>query len=263
MWSHQLDYAWRTDRGRVRAHNEDAVGVHPALGLIMVADGVGGASAGEVASRTAVETIAERFRRHPSPRHDAERARVLLEAAVEEANVAIWRHANATPGCAGMGTTVVVGLLGPGWMVLAHVGDSRVYRLRDGALEQLSRDHSLLQEVLDQGLYPSREEAMACGIGENILTRALGSLPSPGVSSRVHRLAPGDLYLFCSDGLSGMLDDIELRALLLEASPSCLGQTADALVEAANAAGGKDNVSLALLHIGPRLVPEPEVCALE
>ncbi|KXX65054.1 PP2C family protein-serine/threonine phosphatase [Marichromatium gracile] len=258
MWSHQLEYAWQTDCGRVRAHNEDAVGVHPALGLIVVADGVGGASAGEVASRTAVETIAERFRRHPSPRHDAERTRLFVEAAIEEANIAIWRHANTNPGCAGMGTTVVLGVLGPGWMVAAHVGDSRLYRLRDGVLEQLSRDHSLLQEVLDQGLYDSREEAMASGIGENILTRALGSLPSPGVSSSICTLAPGDLYLFCSDGLSGMLGEAQLREALRAADPASLGRTAEDLITAANAAGGKDNVTLALLGVGPRLVPETD-----
>jgi PPM family protein phosphatase len=132
MWAPKLEFAWRTDQGRVRAHNEDAVAVHADWGLVVVADGVGGASAGEVASRLAVETIAACFARQTLPRGDRDQACLLAESAVGEANLAVWERAQETPGCAGMGTTVVMGFAGSDWLAFANVGDSRLYRLRAG-----------------------------------------------------------------------------------------------------------------------------------
>lgn len=249
----RLDYVWRTDRGRVREHNEDAVLCDPAWGLIVVADGVGGANAGEVASRLATEIIAERFRRQTVPRADAEQARLFVEAAVSEANAAILRQGRENPEYARMGTTVVVGSLGWDWLVLAHVGDSRIYRLRADRLEQLTRDHSFIQEVVDQGFFDTREDARNYGIGANILTRALGSSPVVEVSSQLVELSPGDLYLYCTDGLTGMIPDDWMQQILMSVGDNPLDAAADALIRIANERGGTDNITLALLRIGETL----------
>jgi PPM family protein phosphatase len=246
----EIEYAARTDKGRVRSRNEDAVAVHPDQGLALVADGVGGASAGDVASRLAVETIADRFRRQIAPRPEAEKARLFVEAAVEEANISIWRHAREKSECAGMGTTVVVASVGWEWLAYAHVGDSRIYRLRDGELRQLSRDHSFIQEVVDQGFFISREDAKRYGIGENILTRALGSSPGVGVSSDVVEIATGDLFLLCTDGLTGMVPEDWMRQILIAVANNSLDSAADALIRLANERGGNDNITLALIRVG-------------
>lgn len=248
----ELEFAWRTDRGRVRARNEDAVAVDADCGLVVVADGVGGSSAGDVASRLAADTIAERFRRQTSVRSEPEKARLFVEAAVEEANISIWRQSKEQSQCAGMGTTVVVGSIGWDWLACAHVGDSRIYRLRADHFEQLSRDHSFIQEVIDQGFFTSREDARRYGIGENILTRALGSSPGVGVSSDVLELAPDDLFLFCTDGLSGMVPEEWLRQILMAVGENSLESAADALIRLANERGGNDNITLALLRVGER-----------
>ncbi|MGQ9660430.1 MAG: PP2C family protein-serine/threonine phosphatase [Thermochromatium sp.] len=250
-----LDFTWRTDQGRVRWRNEDAVVVRPELGLVVVADGIGGATAGHIASRLATETIAERFARRVSADPDAEKTRLYLNAAIEEANASVLHHAKANPDCAGMGTTVVVGAVGWDWLAFGHVGDSRLYRLRGESLVQLSRDHSFIQEVVDQGFFHSREDARRYGIGENILTRALGSAPSVEVSSNVIPIDSGDLFLFCTDGLSGLVPDDSLRQILGAIEDSMLDPAADALVRLANERGGTDNITLALLRIGARLVP--------
>ena len=249
-----LELAWRTDQGRVRQRNEDAVAVRPELGLVIVADGVGGATAGHVASHLAAETIAERFSRRASASATAEKARLYLQAAVEEANITLLCHAKEHPDCAGMGTTVVVGVLGWDWLAFVHVGDSRLYRLRDAEFVQLSRDHSFIQEVIDQGFFNSREDARRYGIGDNILTRALGSIPNVAVASDVIALESGDLFLFCTDGLSGLVPDELLTRILssLDASDGALESAADTLVQLANERGGHDNITLALLRIGAR-----------
>lgn len=248
--AYELEFAWRTDQGRVRQRNEDAVAVDPERGLLVVADGVGGASAGHVASRVTIETIMDRFRRRKTPRMDGEKARLYLEAAVEEANTGVWRHAKDNSDHAGMGSTVVVGALGWEWLAIAHVGDSRVYRLRDASLEQLSRDHSFIQEVVDQGFFTSREDARRYGIGENILTRALGSAPGVGVSSDLIDIATGDLYLFCTDGLSGMVPEDWLCQILIAVCENTLDSAADALIRLANERGGVDNITLAMVRVG-------------
>ena len=250
----ELEFAWRTDQGRVRKRNEDAVAVHPECGLVVVADGVGGASAGDVASRLAADTIAERYQRRTLPRRDPEKSRLFVEAAVEEANIGIWRQSKERTGCTGMGTTVVVGSIGWDWLAFAHVGDSRIYRLRAGVFEQLSRDHSFIQEVIDQGFFASREDAKRYGIGENILTRALGSSPAVGIASDVTELASGDLYLFCTDGLTGMIPDDWLRQVLMAVAGNSLDSAADALIRMANERGGNDNITLAMIRVGERLV---------
>lgn len=248
-----LDFAWRTDKGRVRQRNEDAVAVNPGAGLLIVADGVGGAIAGHVASRLTTEIISERFRRRVTPRVEREKARLYLEAAVEEANIGIWRQSRENSEYSGMGSTVVVGSVGWDWMAIAHVGDSRIYRLRGGVLDQLSRDHSFIQEVVDQGFFTSREDARRYGIGDNILTRALGSSPGVGVSSDLVDIDSGDLYVFCTDGLTGMVPEDWLRQILIAVADNSLESAADALIRLANERGGVDNVTLALLRVGERL----------
>jgi len=260
MWAPKLEFAWRTDRGRVRVRNEDAVSVHPELGLVVVADGVGGASGGDVASGLAVERIAACVARQKLPRADRDQALALAQAAVLEANLAIWERAQEAPGCTGMGTTVVVGLAGADWLAFANVGDSRLYRLRDGELEQLSRDHSFIQEVVDQGFFRSREDARLYGIGDNILTRALGSSRELEIHCGTVDTRLGDLFLFCTDGLSGLVPADWLRQVLVAASDKELGPAAEALVQLANERGGTDNITLALLRIGDKpagLAPEP------
>lgn len=248
--AYALEFAWRTDKGRIRQRNEDAVAVHPEHGLLIVADGVGGATAGHVASRVVVETISERFSRSGAPRGDGEQARLFLESAVEEANIGIWRFAKENTEYTGMGSTVVVGVVGADWLAFAHVGDSRVYRLRDGEFEQLSHDHSFIQEVVDQGFFSSREDARRYGIGENILTRALGSGPGVGVSSDLVEILPGDLFIFCTDGLTGMVPEDWLRQILIAVQENTLDSAADALIRLANERGGVDNVTLAMLRVG-------------
>ena len=252
MWAYKLEFAWRSDRGRVRPRNEDAVAVHAELGLVVVADGVGGASAGDVASRLAADTISERFRRQNLPRTDREKARLLAEAAVEEANRAVWQLAKQKSECVGMGTTVVVGFAGAEWLAYANVGDSRLYRLRGDSFEQLSHDHSFIQEVVDQGFFRSLDDARRYGIGDNILTRALGSSPEVRVHSDVVDLETGDIFLFCTDGLTGMVPVDWLRQLLIAATDKELGPAAEALVRLANDRGGNDNITLALMRVAGR-----------
>jgi serine/threonine protein phosphatase PrpC len=250
MWRDRLEYGWRSEVGLVRSRNEDAISVLPDLGLVVVADGVGGANSGEVASRVATEVISGRFQRQTPQRGDAEKARLFVEAAVEEANVAIWEQSQRDAACLGMGTTVVVGFAGRGWLAFAHVGDSRLYLLRDGGLTQLSRDHSFIQEVVDQGFFRSLEEARRYGISDNVLTRALGSQTQVSVSSDVVEIHSGDTFLFCTDGLSGMVPDAWLQQILTLGAERDLDSLAGSLVQVACERGGSDNITLALVRSG-------------
>jgi serine/threonine protein phosphatase PrpC len=248
MQQQRLAYGWRTDRGLVREQNEDSVAVSPDLGLLIVADGIGGANAGDVASRTAAEVITDQFRSHSPTVASQEDARLLAEDAVMAANKAVWTMAQRTPVYAGMGTTVVLGFVGLGWMVFAHVGDSRLYRLRDAKLEQLTKDHSFIQEVVDQGFFPSLADAQRYGVKENILTRGLGTSPQVAVDSGVVELQPNDLFLFCTDGLTGMVaDDVLTRVLVNDGED--LDNLASILIDLACARGGLDNVTVALLRV--------------
>jgi len=248
MPQQKLAYAWRTDRGLVREHNEDSVAVAPELGLLVVADGIGGANAGDVASRTAAEVITDRFRNHSPPVANQDEARLLAQEAVVAANKAVWAMAQQTPSYAGMGTTVVLGFVGPAWMVFAHVGDSRVYRLRDAKLQQLTKDHSFIQEVVDQGFFPSLADAQRYGVKENILTRGLGTSPQLVVDSGVVGLQPNDLFLFCTDGLTGMVADDMLARVMVDDGDD-LEKLATILIDLACARGGLDNITVALLRV--------------
>jgi protein phosphatase len=257
-----MEYAWRTDRGRVREHNEDAVAVQADLGLVVVADGVGGASAGEVASQLAADTIRACFQRQLLPWTDAEQARRVVEAAVQEANRAVWQLSQSKPDCDGMGTTLVLGFAGADWLAYVNVGDSRLYRLRGERLEQLSHDHSFIQAVVDQGLFRSLDDARRHGIGEHILTRALGIAAQLRATCRLTDLRGGDLYLFCTDGLTGMVPEDALCQRLRAVGTSPLESAAEALLRLANARGGTDNITLVLMRVGASLADDgPDTCA--
>ena len=249
MGRERLEFGWRSDVGLVRSRNEDAVAVVPNLGLVVVADGIGGARSGDVASRLAAEVITGRFQRQAPPRGDADKARLFLEAAIEEANVAIREHAQREKDCIGMGTTVVVGFVGHGWLAFASVGDSRIYLMRDGVLRQLTRDHSFIQEVVDQGFFRSLEDAKHYGISDNILTRALGTANHVQVSSDVVDIRQGDTYLFCTDGLTGMVPDAWLQQVLILGAGHDLDTLTAALVDLACARGGVDNITLSLVRV--------------
>jgi protein phosphatase len=243
-----LEVVWRSDRGRVRARNEDSVVCLPASRIVVVADGIGGASGGDVASDMATRIISERFARQPSILDEPRPAERLAEAAIHEANDAILAIARSRKGHSGMGTTVVMGYFGRDWLLYAHVGDSRLYRLRDRVLVQLTRDHSAIQEIVDQGFFPSLDEARASGVNEHVLTRAVGSAPAVVAATDVTDLAVGDIFLFCTDGLSGMVAHGDLFAVL-DAANDGLDIAADALVQRALANGGADNITLALVRV--------------
>ncbi len=242
-------FSSRTDRGRVRANNEDAVHVDPTRGLALLADGMGGYNAGEVASSMAVSVVGTQLAQALAAPAAPVAVRDALQAGIDAANRAILEAAAATRAYRGMGTTLVVALfLGPR-LYLGHIGDSRGYRWRAGRLQQLTRDHSLLQEQLDAGLITPQQAATSHQ--RNLITRALGV--EPGVQLEVSEVPvqAGDCFLLCSDGLTDMLDDAALARLLAQArppGPPGLDRLAAALVDEANACGGRDNISVLLVE---------------
>lgn len=249
-----------TDMGRVRTNNEDAVAEDPELGLLVLADGMGGYNAGEVASGIATKTIPEVVRREWPKVMRAERdasathspQALLLKQAVEEAHLTIYNAAQSQPQCAGMGTTVVVVLLHGERISIAHVGDSRLYRYRFGALQQITRDHSLQEELVARGHY-TREEASVM-VRKNIVTRALGVEPTVNVELNEDASALGDVLLLCSDGLTDMVSDEQI-ALCLRRYGDDLPGAAKNLVKQALDGGGKDNVSVVLARVDRSLTP--------
>ena len=236
----------RTDTGRVRGNNEDAVAIDAPVGLCVLADGMGGYNAGEVASGMAVswveQTLGPWLRRHPQA--SAGQLRQAIEDCVHDANHAICSAASANPGYAGMGTTLVVGVFEQDRLVLGHLGDSRCYRLRDQAVVQLTKDHSMLQQQLDAGLITAAQ-ALASP-HKNLITRALGVQNAEPIELHEHPVEPGDLYLMCSDGLSDMLSPESLADVLCAAGT--LARKARQLVTMANRCGGRDNISVLLVH---------------
>lgn len=249
-----------TDVGKARKNNEDAIGEEPDLGLLVLADGMGGHNAGEVASGIAVNTVKETMmRRWKEIEHGVVDQKtgftheaLLLREAVEAANDAIQHVSHTQPQCAGMGTTVVVALMHGDLLSIAYVGDSRLYRYRDGQLEQVTRDHSLLEELVARGHY-SREEAGNM-VKKNIVTRALGVEESVKVDLIENPLEYQDLLLLCSDGLTDLVDD-ETIAEKLGKFENNLAKAGKALVAEANNAGGKDNISIVLARVDAELTP--------
>ncbi len=233
-----------TDRGRVRPNNEDLVYADAEKGILIVADGMGGHAAGEVASRIAVETIARLLTGFIlSGEMASGSGGPLLRRALLEANAAIREKAASDPALYGMATTAVAAVCRGGDVLLAHLGDSRAYLVRDGRLRRLTCDHSLVEEMVQAGRLSERE-ARHHHL-RHIVTRSLGvdEVARPDLAES--EWAPGDILLLCSDGLTAMLDDEDIAAAF--ASRSCdLQETAVALVEEANRRGGYDNISVVL-----------------
>jgi protein phosphatase len=243
-----LELHCATDTGRARNNNEDSAIVDDASSLVILADGMGGYNAGEVASRMATEFIHTELGRWLSEASETatdNEVRRAMDICVDNANRAIFNAANSNPQCAGMGTTLVVGVFRTGRLLLGHIGDSRGYRLRAGRLVQLTHDHSLLQEQIDAGLITAEQAAFSSN--KNLVTRAVGVEDTVLLETHLHDVLPGDLYLLCSDGLSDMVDD-EAIAQLLQGC-DLLPEAADALIGAANEAGGKDNISVVLARV--------------
>lgn len=249
-----LTMAGLTDPGRVRPENEDCIGFHPEIGLAVLADGMGGHLAGEVASRIAVDVMSrhcvDAFANDARPKtgHAAEvYERNTLRAAIEAANTAIFELARHTPEYAGMGATVATVLIQNDNLCVGHVGDSRVYRQRDGRLELLTQDHSVVQELLNRGLLTPEQARES--ISKNLVTRALGVDATVQVDLNILPTRADDIYLLCSDGLNDILADSEIQRLLAAIGEN-LDDAARQLVEAANAAGGPDNISVILARTG-------------
>ena len=233
------------DPGRARSNNEDSVALDDGVALAVLADGMGGYNAGEVASNMAtsfIRTELGRWLREASVQASDAEVRRAMDICVDNANRAIFNAANANPQYAGMGTTLVVAVFREMRLLVGHVGDSRAYRLRAGRLQQISRDHSLLQEQIDAGLITQEQAAFSAN--KNLVTRAVGVEDTVLLETHQHEVLPGDVYLMCSDGLSDMLDDTAI-AQVLQANDS-LEAISVALIAAANDAGGKDNISVIL-----------------
>ena len=235
------------DPGRARSNNEDSVAVDAGVSLAVLADGMGGYNAGEVASNMATTFIrAElgRWLREASSQASDAEVRRAMDICVDNANRAIFNAANSNPQYAGMGTTLVVAVFRETRLMLGHVGDSRCYRLRDGRLQQITRDHSLLQEQIDAGLITPEQAAFS--VNKNLVTRAVGVEDTVLLETHQHEVHHDDVYLLCSDGLSDMIPDAGIAQLLLP-NDSLEGRSR-ALIAAANDAGGKDNISVVVVR---------------
>ena len=238
-----------TDEGLVREHNEDYISWDDEKGLLILADGMGGHNAGEVASELAVKSITSALEDVLSP-EVKDTCEVNFEDAVKEAvvyaNDEINQHAKEHPECHGMGTTIVMALFQDEFVILGSVGDSRIYRFRQGELKQITTDHSLVQEMIDNG-YMSEEEALN-STNRNLITRALGIADNVDVDVARHETLPGDIYLLCSDGLSDMVIDEDIFSVLVKARND-INRACQDLVDLAKENGGHDNVSVILAEL--------------
>ncbi|MCU0971881.1 MAG: protein phosphatase 2C domain-containing protein [Gammaproteobacteria bacterium] len=224
--------AARTDVGMVRRNNEDSYRTDDEQGLVVVADGMGGHRAGEVASRMAVDVIFKSLAGAAAEAEEPEALLGRLDGAVEAANAALCKAITESPDFDGMGTTVVAAIFADHHIYHAHVGD-------------LTRDHSLVQSLVDRGVFDSREQAREAGIGHNVLTRALGIDRAVEVELGSRPVQPGDIYLVCTDGLTGVLDETVIADTLADFRDN-LNRAVERLIEQALAGGGHDNVTVVL-----------------
>ena len=247
----KLSFVGQTDTGRVREHNEDTIATDPDVGLLVLADGMGGYNAGEVASGIAVKTITNLVREglmredlgSPDRNTGLTRPSIVLRDAITRANKIIYQTARSQAECEGMGTTVVAALFYDNRISVAHVGDSRLYRQRGSEISQVTMDHSLLQELVDRGFYSPEEAQRAAN--KNYVTRALGVEPQVEVEVQEHPVDKGDIFILCSDGLSDMVEDEDIR-LTISTFGANLDTVAKQLIQLANENGGRDNVSVVL-----------------
>jgi len=257
-----LEIASCTDPGMVRSHNEDSIAADAANGLVVLADGMGGYNAGEVASGMATTVIITEMQQvlatvQPyavDEKTNKEVGARLVREQVLKANSSIYQAAQSQPQYAGMGTTLVVALFYDNRVLVAHLGDSRLYLLRGGKFTQVTRDHSLLQEQIDSGLITPEQAKKAAH--KNLVTKALGIDPSVEPEIKEYPVQVGDVYLLCSDGLCDMVEDEDI-GMTLQALGANLKLCAQQLVQMANDNGGRDNVSVILVRVlkgypGPR-----------
>lgn len=259
----RMEFAASSDTGRLRTHNEDAVVCDPAHRLAIVADGMGGHSGGEVASSIAAQTVRDAIagsytpwltsRWLPAPVATRRIARIVSQA-VTDANRAVRERAEREPCYRGMGTTLVAAMFHRRDVAIAHVGDSRAYRLRNRELLQLTHDHSCLQEEIDAGLLTPEQARSAPN--KNLITRAVGAEDAIRIDIARHSVEAGDRFLLCSDGLSDMLAPDRIRDIVV--AHADLPTACAALIREANASGGHDNVSAVLVDVMPAGAPAPE-----
>lgn len=248
----RLEFAALSDIGLIRTDNEDAIAVRPEYGLAILADGMGGHNAGEVASQMAIEVIQQSLTarlRHAvsdSASDFSEYIQSWVSDAIALANTYIHEASGYEADCRGMGTTIVLALHYKARFTIAHVGDSRAYRFRQGRLEQLTHDHSWLQEQIDAGLI-SPEMARLSG-NKNLITRALGIAPYCEVDVHEYGSRAGDMILLCSDGLNDMLPDTQIGAVLGRCGHD-LQAACKKLIRLANDNGGRDNTSVVLIKV--------------
>ncbi|MCR4298942.1 MAG: Stp1/IreP family PP2C-type Ser/Thr phosphatase [Gallionella sp.] len=249
-----IEIVSQTNPGMVRSHNEDSVVQDAACGLVVLADGMGGYNAGEVASGIAVSVVMTEICQHlqnasPTDRDDAtgdELGALLLRDNICKANASIFQAAQSQPQYAGMGTTIVSGLFYDNRVVVGHVGDSRMYRLRGETLEIITRDHSLLQEQIDGGMISIEDARLSKN--KNLVTRAVGIDAEVEPEIHLHDVQVGDIYLLCSDGLNDMVEDEDIQSTLY-AMQSNLPLATEQLIQMANDNGGRDNVSVILVKV--------------
>ncbi|NOZ10982.1 MAG: Stp1/IreP family PP2C-type Ser/Thr phosphatase [Gammaproteobacteria bacterium] len=248
----KIEIAGITDTGQLREHNEDSIATEPSMGLAVLADGMGGHQAGEVASQIAVEAVTEKLDHYlqaqvTGPEEDETNDGYIenLVQAVEDANTQILRIAEERPECRGMGATIVAAFFRNNQFSVAHLGDSRMYRLRGDSLEQITEDHSLVQELVRQGML-TPEEAQG-SLNKNLITRALGIEDEVSPDINQGKTEEGDLYLLCSDGLTDVVNDEQIHQALHNANGE-LKESASNLVDMANEAGGPDNISVILVR---------------
>ena len=254
-----LQMTGKTDSGMVRDHNEDCFLVLPESGIAILADGMGGHLAGEVASAMAIERVKQYVLNalngapsvNPEGAQGATNESAMLVEAIKDANAAIYQASMSRPEQAGMGTTIVAAVFHDHTLTVAHVGDSRLYRYHRGTLSQITEDHSMVQELLRRGLMTPDEARTS--LNRNLVTRALGIDPLVEVDVREQQYENGDIYLLCSDGLNDVLTDEEIAAVLARHSGD-MDAAAQQLIADVNARGGPDNVSIVLIHTDGRFL---------
>jgi len=243
-----------TDKGIVRRKNEDSIGFDSALGLVVLADGMGGHRGGEIASSMTVDTIISELQQR-LPLIDAgeidetsgfSKESICIQDAVITANQLVYQTSETNPEHKGMGTTIVVLQFYNNSFSLAHIGDSRCYRLRANKFEQITRDHSLLQELIDRGFYTPEEARNS--MNKNLVTRALGIDPIVMPDIQEDIVLKNDIYLLCSDGLTDLVEDEDIYLTIMQFSAN-LEEAAKQLITKANKKGGKDNISVMLCRI--------------
>ncbi len=257
-----LEVASLSHPGMVRTHNEDTVFVDAGAGIAVLADGMGGYNAGEVASGIAVKVISGGMLPELTSQRELSKvdvgtglthAALLLQQQIAAANKGIYEAAQARPECAGMGTTLVAAVVCGARVSIGHIGDSRCYRLRGEKFEQLTHDHSLLQEQIDSGVLTPEQAKYS--LNKNLVTRALGIEAIVPADISEYRVEADDIYLLCSDGLTDMVDPDVVHSIVA-ANQRDLGAAARALIELANKNGGRDNISVILVRVPPDFLPQ-------